>query len=836
MDSSRFDRLSRSLAGATTRRAALLALLGGLLPFVVSAAGTGATGRRSNHRGHRGRGPDARSDRARGRDQRGGAQAEKKKPKKKKKASPCPRAKSRCGALCVDTASDASNCGSCGAACAAGQTCRGGTCTCNGERCTGCCDGMTCLPGASEAQCGSGGVACLACSGGRTCENGSCACPPGHDVCADTCVDRQTNLSHCGECGRGCAQSETCRGGVCGVDCGTGFCAATGTSPDCCGGACRNLSTDVNHCGTCGRDCDEDQTADRCVAGNCRCGNGGPCPRDQTCCAGACRDLGSDVAHCGACGRVCSFANAEAICTAGDCGFACQTGFADCNEVASDGCEVDTRTDEVHCGTCGAACGVSETCCDGICRPLNTDEAHCGNCGTACGAGETCCSGVCRNLGTSVSNCGTCGHACDSQTADRCVGGICHCGSGDPCPGEDHTCQGGVCAPRPCDVCASGCAFTSVQAAINAVGPGGTVVVCPGDYRENLFIRADRRLIGAGDGSSALDTILRGTGNGPVVEIAEGATVTLKQLRITGGRDQVGLGGGINNWGTTTAVGCTIIGNASRNLGGGLSNTEGALTLTGCTVAGNTAERRGGGIDTWLGTLALSDSIVTDNAVGTVVDTGGGGGIHSYGGTMTLTDCTISENTSNLIGGGIYTELSGVTLTDCTVSENTADNDALGFSTGVQGGGIASDYSTMTLTRCTVSGNVADSGGGIYMQDYSPGIGMLKLVDSEVSGNQAPRNSGGGIFGAGGKVELVNSVVSENSTCCDAVFSRGGGMFVLGTAVKFDEDSRVEQNAAAAPGGGIYNHSGAVDLDNPDNVTGNSPNNCAGVPVPECED
>jgi hypothetical protein len=245
MDSSRFDRLSRSLAGATTRRAALLALLGGLLPFVVSAAGTGATGRRSNHRGHRGRGPDARSDRARGRDQRGGAQAEKKKPKKKKKASPCPRAKSRCGALCVDTASDASNCGSCGAACAAGQTCRGGTCTCNGERCTGCCDGMTCLPGASEAQCGSGGVACLACSGGRTCENGSCACPPGHDVCADTCVDRQTNLSHCGECGRGCAQSETCRGGVCGVDCGTGFCAATGTSPDCCGGACRNLSTDV---------------------------------------------------------------------------------------------------------------------------------------------------------------------------------------------------------------------------------------------------------------------------------------------------------------------------------------------------------------------------------------------------------------------------------------------------------------------------------------------------------------------------------------------------------------------------------------------------------------
>ena len=85
-----------------------------------------------------------------------------------------------------------------------------------------------------------------------------------------------------------------------------------------------------------------------------------------------------------------------------------------------------------------------------------------------------------------------------------------------------------------------------------------------------------------------------------------------------------------------------------------------------------------------MGTLALSDSIITGNAVGTVVDTGGGGGIHSYGGTMTLTDCTVSENTSNLIGGGIYTELSDVALTDCTVNENIADNDALGFSTGVR--------------------------------------------------------------------------------------------------------------------------------------------------------
>mgnify|MGYP002682361890 CR=1 FL=1 len=58
----------------------------------------------------------------------------------------------------------------------------------------------------------------------------------------------------------------------------------------------------------------------------------------------------------------------------------------------------------------------------------------------------------------------------------------------------------------------------------------------------------------------------------------------------------MGLGGGINNWGTTTVVGCTIIENTSRNSGGGVSNKDGALTLTGGIASGNTAESQGGGV------------------------------------------------------------------------------------------------------------------------------------------------------------------------------------------------------------------------------------------------
>ena len=46
----------------------------------------------------------------------------------------CPVA--MCGAACVDTATDASNCGACGRACAADQTCAGGMCT-GGAGCPG---------------------------------------------------------------------------------------------------------------------------------------------------------------------------------------------------------------------------------------------------------------------------------------------------------------------------------------------------------------------------------------------------------------------------------------------------------------------------------------------------------------------------------------------------------------------------------------------------------------------------------------------------------------------------------------------------------------------------
>ena len=96
----------------------------------------------------------------------------------------------------------------------------------------------------------------------------------------------------------------------------------------------------------------------------------------------------------------------------------CPMGFADCDGMAANGCETDTRTDFNHCGgcgmrcliagdgtptctlgSCGVACGVGQGNCDGMfangCETRIDTSAHCGSCSTNCGV-RSCVMGSCR--------------------------------------------------------------------------------------------------------------------------------------------------------------------------------------------------------------------------------------------------------------------------------------------------------------------------------------------------------------------------------------------------------------------------------------------------------
>lgn len=96
----------------------------------------------------------------------------------------------------------------------------------------------------------------------------------------------------------------------------------------------------------------------------------------------------------------------------------CPMGFADCDGMAVNGCETDTRTNFNHCGGCGMRCLIAG---DG------TPTCTLGSCGVACGANQGNCDRMFTNgcevdLQRDRYNCGACGHFCGAQS---CVMGAC---------------------------------------------------------------------------------------------------------------------------------------------------------------------------------------------------------------------------------------------------------------------------------------------------------------------------------------------------------------------------------------------------------------------------
>lgn len=78
----------------------------------------------------------------------------------------------------------------------------------------------------------------------------------------------------------------------------------------------------------------------------------------STSCEAQCRNLMTDVDHCGACGNACA---AGGVCNDGEC--ACEGA-----EVACDGACTDVFSDAAHCGECGNACDAGMACVGGVCE------------------------------------------------------------------------------------------------------------------------------------------------------------------------------------------------------------------------------------------------------------------------------------------------------------------------------------------------------------------------------------------------------------------------------------------------------------------------------------
>jgi hypothetical protein len=176
-----------------------------------------------------------------------------------------------------------------------------------------------------------------------------------------------------------------------------------------------------------------------CVPGcsdDSRCGGaGGPDggAGAMKCCGGQCLDTSSDSVNCGACGASCALPHSSATCAGGQCVLGrCSSGWGDCNLDKKDGCETNLRVDPANCGACGSACAFANAvaACADACYLA------------ACQYGFADCNGDAPNgphdgCETSVladpKNCGACGTLCGpvAHGKNGCDNGACRVSSCD---------------------------------------------------------------------------------------------------------------------------------------------------------------------------------------------------------------------------------------------------------------------------------------------------------------------------------------------------------------------------------------------------------------------
>ncbi|MFI5308909.1 MAG: hypothetical protein ACHQ53_16240, partial [Polyangiales bacterium] len=408
---------------------------------------------------------------------------------------------------CEVSATDVNNCGTCGNRCSFSH----GVASCNAGKCvrTGC-DALyaDCDTSASDCETLTNTAQnCMAC--GKTCSDGdvpnataSCdtgvcgvgMCLSGYGDCnavpSDGCEQQLATTTHCGACNMPCDFTGATS------DCATGVCLATACAPgydDCDGNpanGCDSL-TQASHCGACDKSCDTSlsnvTTAD-CSSAGCtlQCASGyADCDNDPST---GCETKISSLQRCGACDTPCSLPHSEVSCDTGVCSFVrCSPGWGDCNnDPVTDGCETSLAQND-HCGACNTSCvgTVKPVCSGGSCSTLScpTNTADCDHDGMTCEA----------QLQTDTANCGACANACAFTAGSPHAAAGLTCSSGQcqascdalfgDCNGDYRDgCETPLDTLTSCGGCGVGCSIANATPTCN--GGNCHVSQCASDWKD----------------------------------------------------------------------------------------------------------------------------------------------------------------------------------------------------------------------------------------------------------------------------------------------------------------------------------------------------------------
>ncbi|MGH9616314.1 MAG: choice-of-anchor Q domain-containing protein, partial [Acidobacteriaceae bacterium] len=244
----------------------------------------------------------------------------------------------------------------------------------------------------------------------------------------------------------------------------------------------------------------------------------------------------------------------------------------------------------------------------------------------------------------------------------------------------------------------------TIQSAIDAASPGGTIVVAPGTYQENINFEGKAVTLTSSGGPSV--TTIDGGGNATVVTFAngEGPSSVLNGFTVQNGLGSLATAGGIQ------------IANASP------------------TITGN---------------------VITKNRAPAAL------GIYVDGGSPLIENNIITQNNSQVGdaegGGGILVDAGGASPANPQIIGNTITNNSVAL--GGIGGGIAVEY----FSRAVIQGNLIanntayNDGGGIAIQDYDGAV----IVQNVIVNNTTIDGVGGGVSVS--TPEGVTVIVSDNT-------------------------------------------------------------------------
>ena len=345
-------------------------------------------------------------------------------------------------------------------------------------------------------------------------------------------------------------------------------------------------------------------------------------------------------------------------------------------------------------------------------------------------------------------------------------------------------------------VCASGCDYTTIQAAIDAATDGDIIKIGEGTYT-NVFSRAGVRQIAyisktvtlkggyvppnwdAAD-PNAHPTILDAQNSGRGIFISDNTHPVIDGIRIINGNaaglgadgpDHYDGGGCIYTHRAYLTLQNTKITSCTAQVGGGIFSYYGAITITNASITTNTVKMFGGGIRSFATDVTMQNSLVGRN-----VTTDGysyAGGMYLSFGRALFSNNVISNNTTMQHAGGFM--LSG---SDCMFTGNTIANNVSTISSGA--GGDVKSNSNCTFDDNTITGN--DSfydGGGIAVNTEA----VVTFTHNRIENNTAGRYGGGIYVYSNATVTMTHNIFRENTTTGSGsgmAYARGNALAVAG--------------------------------------------------------